>query len=72
MTPEQAVAAAVVTGTELIVPIHYGVSGAEGYREIPNCEQILREAAKTRGVNVQILRPGEWLSWPGAAHTPAK
>jgi L-ascorbate metabolism protein UlaG (beta-lactamase superfamily) len=72
MTPEQAVAAAVVTGAQLIVPIHYGVSGAEGYREIPNCEHILREAAKTRGVSVQILRPGEWLSWSGPARAPAK
>jgi L-ascorbate metabolism protein UlaG (beta-lactamase superfamily) len=64
MTPEQAVAAAVVTGAELIVPIHYGVAGAEGYREIPNCEQKLLEAAKARGVPVQVLRAGEWLSWP--------
>ena len=68
MTPEQAVAAAIVTGTDLIVPIHYGVVGAEGYREIPNCEQTLREVAKTRGVRVQVLRPGEWLSWPRPAH----
>ncbi|MGA7909712.1 MAG: MBL fold metallo-hydrolase, partial [Candidatus Sulfotelmatobacter sp.] len=35
MTPEQAVAAAVVLGSRLIVPIHYGVVGAEGYRELP-------------------------------------
>ena len=64
MTPEQAVAAAVVTGAELIAPIHYGVVGAEGYREIPNCEQTLREVAKARNVNVQVLRAGQWLSWP--------
>ena len=61
MTPEQAVAAAVVTGAELI---HYGVVGAEGYREIPNCQQTLREVAKARNVNVQVLRAGQWLSWP--------
>lgn len=64
MNPEQAVAAAVVTGADLIVPIHYGVTGAEGYREIPNCEQTLREVAKVRGVRVQVLRAGEWLAWP--------
>lgn len=64
MTPEQAVAAAVVTGAEVIVPILYGVSGAEGYKEIPNCEQKLREVAKARGIRVQVLRAGEWLSWP--------
>ncbi len=64
MTPEQAVAAAVVTGAKLIVPIHYGVTGSDGYREIPDCEQKLRESAKARNVNVQVLRAGEWLSWP--------
>ena len=72
MTPEQAVAAAVVTGAELIVPIHYGVAGAEGYREIPNCEQTLREVAKARGVRVQVLRAGEWLSWPRPEDGPAR
>ena len=64
MTPEQAVAAAVVTGAELIAPIHYGVVDAEGYREIPNYEQTLRGVAKARDVNVQVLRAGQWLSWP--------
>lgn len=64
MTPEQAVASAIVTGANLIVPIHYGVVGAEGYRELPNCEQTLREVAKARNVNVQILCAGQWLSWP--------
>jgi len=64
MTPEQAVAAAVVTGAKLIVPIHYGVTGVDGYRETPDCEQKLREAAKARNVNVQVLRAGQWLSWP--------
>jgi len=63
MTPEQAVAAAIVTGAKTIVPIHYGVTGADGYREIPACEQLLIEAARARDVRIQILRPGEWLSW---------
>jgi L-ascorbate metabolism protein UlaG (beta-lactamase superfamily) len=67
MTPDQAVAAAFVIGAELIVPIHYGVDGGEGYREIPNCEQILREAAKARNMEVQVLHAGQWLSWPESA-----
>jgi L-ascorbate metabolism protein UlaG (beta-lactamase superfamily) len=64
MTPEQSVAVAVVTGANLIVSIHYGVIGAEGYREISSCEQTLQEVAKARNVNVQVLRAGQWLSWP--------
>ena len=63
MTPEQAVAAAVVLGARLIVPIHYGVVGAEGYSELPNPEGALLEAARKRGVGVEIARPGEWLTW---------
>jgi L-ascorbate metabolism protein UlaG (beta-lactamase superfamily) len=64
MTPEQAVAAAVVLGAKLVVPIHYGVVGAEGYRELPNCEAVLIRAARERNVNVQLVRPGEWVKWP--------
>ena len=63
MTPEQAVAAAVVIGARQIVPIHYGVSGAEGYSELPDVEALLIEAAARRGIGVEVLRPGEWLDW---------
>lgn len=63
MTPEQAVAASVVVGANLLVPIHYGVSGAEGYRELPDSEQELLTAARKRGVAVEIVPPGEWLTW---------
>jgi L-ascorbate metabolism protein UlaG (beta-lactamase superfamily) len=63
MTPEQAVAAAVVLGARLIVPIHYGVVGAEDYSELPNLEATLLESARKRGVAVEIARPGEWLTW---------
>jgi L-ascorbate metabolism protein UlaG (beta-lactamase superfamily) len=63
LTPEQAVAAAVILGAKLIVPIHYGVTGAEGYRELPDCEGLLRQAAHKRGVGVEVVRPGEWLTW---------
>ena len=63
MTPEQAVAAAVVMGARQIVPIHYGVRGAEGYSELPDVEARLIEVASRRGVGVEVRRPGEWLTW---------
>jgi L-ascorbate metabolism protein UlaG (beta-lactamase superfamily) len=66
MTPEQAVAAAVVLGAKLVVPIHYEVIGAEGYRELPGCESMLVEAARKRNVNVDVACPGNWVKWqPG-------
>jgi L-ascorbate metabolism protein UlaG (beta-lactamase superfamily) len=63
MTAEQAVAAAVVIGARTIVPIHYGVVGAEGYAEDPHAEDELRAFAHKRNVGVQILKPGAWLDW---------
>jgi L-ascorbate metabolism protein UlaG (beta-lactamase superfamily) len=65
MTPEQAVAAAVVLGARLLVPIHYGITGAEkdGYLEVRDPEATLHAAARRRGVPVEIARPGEWLTW---------
>jgi L-ascorbate metabolism protein UlaG (beta-lactamase superfamily) len=70
MTPEQAVGAAVVLGARLVVPIHYGVVGAEGYRELPNAEGVFIEEARKRNVNIEIVGPGEWLTWhPRTAST---
>ena len=63
MTPEQAAAAAVILGARLIVPIHYGVIGGDGYREVSNPAGALLEAAAKRNVAVEIVRPGEWLTW---------
>lgn len=63
MTPEQAVAAAVVLGVHLVVPIHYGVSDTEGYREDPQAAARVVEIARQRKVAVQLLRPGEWVRW---------
>ena len=67
MTPEQAVAAAVVLGARLVVPIHYGVVGAEGYREIPHPERDLIEAAQRRNQEAAIVRPGDWVVWNSSA-----
>lgn len=63
LTPEQAVAAAQVMGARLIVPIHYGVAGAEGYSEMPHPEADLLVAARKRTQDIEIVRPGDWLTW---------
>jgi L-ascorbate metabolism protein UlaG (beta-lactamase superfamily) len=63
MTAEQAIAAAVVMGARLVVPIHYGMAGAEGYAEDPHAEETLRDFARQRRVDVEILKPGAWVEW---------
>lgn len=63
MTAEQAVAAAVVIGARLVVPIHYGMVGAEGYAEDPHAEEELRDFARKRHVDIEILKPGAWVEW---------
>lgn len=63
LTPEQAIAAAVVLDAKLVVPIHYGVQGAENYAEIDQPLALLREAAARRGVRISALAPGEWVNW---------
>jgi len=63
MTAEQAVAAAAVIGARLIVPIHYGVVGAEGYAEDRHAEEELRSCGNKRHVDIEILKPGGWVEW---------
>lgn len=63
MTAEQAVAAAVVIGARTIVPIHYGMRGAEGYEEDPDAEKELVTFGRERGVGVEIVKPGAWIDW---------
>ena len=63
LTPEQAAAAADALRARLIVPIHYGVSGAEEYTEIPGAEAALRDSAARRGIAVEIVKPGDWVKW---------
>lgn len=62
LTPEQAVDAAVVLGARRLVPIHYGVSGAEGYAEVDDVLGTLAEAARRRSMPLGIVAPGEWLA----------
>ena len=63
LTPEQAVAAALIIGAKRLVPIHFGVSGAEGYAEAEDVRGSVMRAGKARGVNVCFVEPGDWLNW---------
>lgn len=69
LTPQQAVAAAVILNARLLVPIHYGMTASEDYTEVAQPEVALREAARARDVAVEILRPGDWLDWKTAGRS---
>ena len=62
LTPEQAMDAATILRAKMIVPIHFGVRGEEGYHEVEDPVGRLRRAEKSEGPKVQILQPGEWLA----------
>ncbi|MBV9957050.1 MAG: MBL fold metallo-hydrolase [Acidobacteria bacterium] len=63
MTPEQAVAAGVVMGAKLVVPIHYGFNDPAAYVEYPEAEKTFLATARRRKQPVELLKPGEWLKW---------
>lgn len=63
LTPGQAVAAATILGAERIIPIHYGVAGAENYAEVPDPLRALLDASVADGPRVMPLPPGAWLDW---------
>ena len=65
LTPEQAMSAATILGARRLVPIHYGVSGAEGYAEVADALGRLQRASAPDGPSVQVLTPGQWLDWGG-------
>lgn len=67
LTPEQAVAAALILGAKRLVPIHFGVSGADGYAEAKDLRGAVLRAGKARGVNVRFVEPGDWLDWEATA-----
>ena len=67
LTPEQAVAAALIMGAKRLVPIHFGVSGADGYAEAEDVRGAVLRAGKARGVNVRFMEPGDWLDWEATA-----
>jgi L-ascorbate metabolism protein UlaG (beta-lactamase superfamily) len=63
MTPQQAIGAAAVIGARLVVPIHYGVAPSAEYLEMTDVEAELIKAARTRGIGVEIVVPGAWVTW---------
>ncbi len=70
MTPEQAVAAAVVIGANLIVPIHYGIVASPAYTETPHAAHELAVAAAARGVELEFVPSGAWLTWRARSCDP--
>ena len=61
MDPMQAVDAAVLLGANRLVPIHYGLGGDDGYKEVEKPLEILAEHAEQRGISISILQPGDRL-----------
>jgi len=61
MDPEQAVDAAVLLGARKLVPIHYGYNAPGQYEEVPDALEVLRKTATRRGVEVEVIVPGQWL-----------
>ncbi|MGI8558373.1 MAG: MBL fold metallo-hydrolase [Solirubrobacteraceae bacterium] len=62
MTPHQAVEAARVLRTHLMVPIHYNrtFEHPEYYRPVADAAEQIRARAAERGVSTRFLEPGEW------------
>jgi len=63
MTAAQAVAAGKLLDAGFVCPIHYGTFNASQYSEPPNVEETFLAAARERGVAVQIIPPGNRVSW---------
>jgi L-ascorbate metabolism protein UlaG (beta-lactamase superfamily) len=64
LTPHQAVAAAEVLRARALVPIHYGVRDSDVYAEQPHVVEQIQKLSRDRGVVVQLLDEGDFVSWP--------
>jgi L-ascorbate metabolism protein UlaG (beta-lactamase superfamily) len=62
LTPGEAVDATILLGAKRLVPIHYGFHVPGSYEEYPDAMETLLSAAKRRGVSVEIVKPGDWLT----------
>ncbi|GFE79344.1 hypothetical protein GCM10011487_13440 [Steroidobacter agaridevorans] len=63
LTPEQAVAAAIILGARRVIPIHYGISGTAEYVEVEDPIGRLLSAAREKSLEIQTLAPGAWVEW---------
>lgn len=63
MTPEQAIAAAISLRARIVVPIHYGLHDPASYLEHPNAVTVCVDAAKARGVALDLVSPGAACAW---------
>lgn len=72
MTAEQAAAAGKLLGAGFVCPIHYGTFNAPQYREAPSVEQTFLNAARERGVAVQIVAPGNFVKWSAGVAEEAR
>jgi L-ascorbate metabolism protein UlaG (beta-lactamase superfamily) len=61
MTPEQAVATAIVLGAKKLVPIHYGVTDGK-YTERPDALNTAKREAARRGLVLEAAEPGAYVS----------
>jgi L-ascorbate metabolism protein UlaG (beta-lactamase superfamily) len=66
LTPAQAVAAAEVLRARTLVPIHYGLHSPAVYEEHPEVVSAVRRLCRERGVTVQVVEEGGWVTWPAA------
>jgi L-ascorbate metabolism protein UlaG (beta-lactamase superfamily) len=63
LTPAQAAAAGDILEAKTVCPIHYKLwNNPPVYSEWPDAEKVFLAAAAKRGVNVQIVEPGEEVS----------
>ncbi len=63
LTPEQAAAAAHILRARVLCPTHYGDNSPPTYVEADNAEKRVVQACTTRGVRVEVVAPGQWLTW---------
>ncbi len=61
MTPQQAVATAIVLGAKKLVPIHYGVTD-DKYTEFPDALNVARREADRRRIVLEAAEPGAYIN----------
>jgi L-ascorbate metabolism protein UlaG (beta-lactamase superfamily) len=62
LTPEQAAAAADILRARILCPTHYGDNSPPSCVEADDAEKRVVQACRTRGVRVEVIAPGQWLT----------